>query len=153
MENDPNDITAKPGETIKLFTWRNGQSVPLFRGDDGLWRDADGGIYAIPEGADSADPHVRCGIGILSLPEHWQITIACRAHDYAYSTPAYQLTHTRSEADDMLETHIYLIEKSQFTAEVLADLARTYGSSFWENKATDDERGPGASAVFARDRE
>ena len=109
------------------------KTLKLTQGDDGFYRDESGVIYALPNTVSSLDEVTRCGVGILSLPENHKLTAACRAHDYAYSSPVYQAFHTRREADKMLERHAALLGYSA-TGKVFRVISRIFGSFFWEKK-------------------
>lgn len=130
------DIIARPGENIKHFVWRNGKDVSIVRGLDNQWRDEHGTVYAIPDADLGGDKPIACGAGIFSLPSHWAITSACRAHDFAYSSVTYQNDHSRDEADEMLKQHVLLIEKNTIEADLLLALARFFGWKFWDNPNT-----------------
>lgn len=112
----------------------------LVRGEDGLWRDEEGTIIALPEKTSSVDDKVRCGVGVASLPEdHWA-TDACRPHDYKTSSPAYQAFHNRSEAEDDFDRDLgILAERSwgrRIVAVALSTISRLSSWDFWENKKT-----------------
>lgn len=100
----------------------------LTQGPDGLWRDDNGTIWALAEESASVDQETRCGIGILSLPGG---VGNCGAHDYAYSSPKYQESHTREEADQMLRK-----QNPGLLGEIFYRLSRWFGGRFWENERT-----------------
>lgn len=145
MTNYLADITAYPGETKKTFLFRMGEKVELTRGEDNQWRDAEGTIYALVDRTYETDTETRLGVGIISLPEHWGITLAARYHDYAYSSPTYEMQHERSEADSDLERNLYLIAKEDapdlaalLLSKSFHEAVRDFGSKFWDTTATDD---------------
>lgn len=126
------------------FIVYSGNTVRLVKGADGLWRADNGTIFALTDNSASVDSVDRCGISIFSLPADLSITDACKAHDYAYSSPAYQLFHTRAEADEMLRRNIELLGEGKWYS-ILATpfyyLARIFGGfggklKLWENKKT-----------------
>jgi hypothetical protein len=110
------------------FVLFHGKVLELSRAEDGLWRDSFGTVWALADDSASVDPINRCGVGMLSLPEGWG---QCSSHDYAYSSPAYQLYHTREEADRMLE-HL----NPGIVGHLFYYAAHLFGSRFWEDKAT-----------------
>jgi len=104
------------------------------------WYDDYGCLWAIEDDAKGADPVVRCGVGFASLPASHPLTDACRRHDYAYSSPTYQLFHTRKEADDFLYLQIKMVGKGHWyriLATPFYRLVRTFGWKFWENEKTE----------------
>src|SRR5689334_18422521 len=109
--------------------------VELTKGEDGLWRDREGTIFGLAEDDADADPIVRCGVGVASLPVSDEWTPGCAPHDFAYSSPAYQRFHDRSEADEMLEDHLKFVSTSRWRralAPAAALAARIAGWPFWE---------------------
>lgn len=123
---------------IKYLSFR-GKLIEIQKCEDGLWRDELGCVYALTEDTATVDPINRCGVGIFSLKPTHPLTDACKAHDYAYSCPVYQLFHTREEADQMLEHHVELIGEGHWY-DILAKpfywITRVFGWLFWENKDT-----------------
>ena len=126
-----------PLNTTRFINFR-GETIPLSYGQDGLWRDEHGGVYGFMESGACTDEVVRLGVYPFALPAHWDINKLAKAHDYMYSCPAYQMFHTRKEADralrKMLKHHggrfwsllrwpIYLI-------------TRVFGGRYWENERT-----------------
>jgi len=93
---------------IKYLHYK-GKLIEIQKCEDGLWRDELGCIYALTEDSATVDPINRCGAGIFSLKPSHPLTDACTPHDFAYCSPAYQLFHTREEADLMLEHHVELV--------------------------------------------
>ena len=96
-------------------------------------------MYALADDSRTLDPKVRCGVAPFALPESDEWTDACRPHDYAYSSPAYQTFNERSEADDKLELDLKLLSKGpirRFLSPLAAGLARVFGWLFWENPGT-----------------
>jgi hypothetical protein len=122
------------------FILFRGETIPLTLGDDGLWRTPDLTVWAMEDfKASSADVIDRCGIGVFSLGEDHPLTAACAAHDYMYSSRAFQLFHTRKEADEMLEQ---LVDKAgrghwyRYLAKPFKWLSRIFGAKYWENERT-----------------
>lgn len=105
---------------------------------DGLWRFDDGTIAGISEEGASVDTVDRCGVGILSLPSFLPITDACRPHDFAYSSKAYQVSHTRQQADAYLEFLTNQISWYSVLAEPFYYISRLLGARLWEVKATNN---------------
>lgn len=131
-------LYAKP----RTLTYR-GHGFTVKKHRDGLWRFDDGTIADIEEDAKSVDKKVRCGIGYFSLDEDHDLTDACRPHDHAYSSPAYQALHTRKEADDYLKRLVKLVYRSNKTkgsgiGSIFRWLSRTFGESLWENESTNN---------------
>jgi hypothetical protein len=142
------EIEYEAGEKIKIFKGAKGRLTRLtYDVATDTWLDEKGTVYALPFKSWSVDNTATAGVGILSLPEHWAISVASRPHDYAYQTPEYQATHTRDEADRMEERNVYLLEKEHWTeaqAKQIAELAYSaclaYGAKYWDNKKTDRRR-------------
>lgn len=111
--------------------------VELTRGDDGLYRDAEGTIFALREdgGADHVD---RLGIWPFVIPR-WMtpkdvLEIAAR-HDFKYDCPAYQAFHSRAEADRDLRREMRRSSWS-ILAEPFYIACDIVGRLVWENKKT-----------------
>lgn len=104
----------------------------------GRWFSKDGTEFALRDNSSSVDQVDRCGVGFVALPESDPITDACKVHDYAYSSPAYQAFHTRAEADAELVRLAKMVEGSLFSwaADILGALASAFGKRYWENKKT-----------------
>lgn len=102
---------------------------------DGLWRDRWGCVYALSEASESVDDISRCGINAVSLPVNHPANDACNAHDFAYSSPAYQLYNTRADADRMLEQHLKIVGYPVM-GKVFRFISKLFGGRFWENKET-----------------
>lgn len=82
-----------PGERITI----NG--VILTVDEKGLLRDEQGTFWALPDQmATTGDPVVRCGVGLLSLPEEHPLTEICKIHDYQDSSPEYQAFNSDTKA-------------------------------------------------------
>lgn len=123
----------------KYFNFK-GTTYVISKHEDGLWRDAWGCIYALAEDENSVDNIDRCGIGFLSLPINHPANAGCSPHDYKYSSPAYQLFHTRAEADADLERDETLLG-FPVLGKVFRFLAKTFGGfkgklRLWENDKT-----------------
>lgn len=115
-----------------------GKSVEeLNQGEDGLWRDSQGTVWAFSEDKNSVDPVTRCGIGFFSLPEGSVINAGCRVHDYLYSSPTYQAYHTREEADEVLRQQLIKL-KYPIIGRLFYRLSRLFGGKYWENKKTNN---------------
>lgn len=133
----PSDWHPKTGE-IRVVN----KTTIVVRSKDGYFYDQWGTRFGFCEDGDSLDREVRLGVGLFSLPKDHPLTDAARAHDYAYSCPAYQATTPRSEADAMLRGQLLLLAQQNFgltvEAEVLAFTAAVLGRYFWENERTRD---------------
>lgn len=109
-------------------------------GEDGLLRDKDGTIFGVAVVDGSLDDEVRLGVWPFALSKDDPLTDAARAHDFAFSSPAYQRSHGRSEADAMLESQLELLAGESPVQRVkawgLARLARIFGAAFWEDRRT-----------------
>lgn len=113
----------------------NGKIWNVYLCSDGLWRDAYGCVWAFTDAGSIVDSIDRCGIGILSLPEGHPANDGCKAHEFMYSSPAYQAFHTREEADNKLEKDQRIIGYPIFGwfAKIIS---RLRGGKYWENKKT-----------------
>lgn len=140
-------VTDKNGSYLKLkygpkfLAYKTGLVEIRYR-EDGQWHASDGTIYALTDDSASVDEQIRCGIGMLSFNSDFPLTDACRSHDYMYSSPTFQLFHTREEADKWLESLGTQIA-AQSNLPILAPIARIFrwvstlfGGKYWENKAT-----------------
>lgn len=119
----------------KRYLVYKGSVFEVTKRDDGLWYDQFGTVIALAEDKNSVDPIDRCGVGILSLPADSSLTDACRPHDYAYSSDAYQAFHYRQDADEMLDHLVAILGHPQL-GELFEYLAHEFGASKWENKRT-----------------
>lgn len=112
----------------------------IVRGKDGYFKDKDGTLYAVIDEEDSLDDEVRLGVGPFSLSQSDRLTVAAKAHDYAYSSKVFQERYKRAEADKMFDDHLALLAgKSHIQrakAFVLSKLAKVFGRFFWERKET-----------------
>lgn len=109
--------------------------VEVTEGEDGLYRDALGTIYALADDSSSVDDTVRCGVGIASLPADSELTAACAPHDFKTSSPAYQRFHNRSEAEADLRRDLGLVATrwyNRLLAPVLATISSATSWKFWE---------------------
>jgi len=123
---------------VKFIAFKTGM-IKITLSDDMLWRSEDGTIWALADDTASVDSTVRCGVGLLSLPEDSPLTPGCKVHDYLYSSPAYQLFHTRAEADRYLRRQIKLISGNRWYrvfAEPFKWLSEKFGGRYWENDKT-----------------
>lgn len=113
----------------------------LLKYPDGLWRDAHGTIYALPEDSWSVDKTTRAGVGIFSLPEDHPLSQASGPHDYAFTSPTYQAFHTRIEADLMQLKNIALLTnkknwRTRLQLWAIKMLLKRFSDGYWENEAT-----------------
>ena len=124
----------------KVIIYRGTCVVLLKSSVDGFWRDQFETIYAYIDKTESVDDVNRCGVGAFSLDIDNPLNAACKPHDYAYQSPAYQAFHTRKEADFYLRQLIEMMPgyKDSLTATLFEFLARQQGFRFWENEATNN---------------
>lgn len=121
---------------IKYLVFR-GSIVPIFKSEvDFLWRDQIGTIFALRDNSATLDHIDRCGIGIWSLPTDHELTAYCTPHDYIYDSPAYQVFHTRREADAFLAFLIAQNKKYWYLVKPFYWLSRLLGGPAWEHKPT-----------------
>lgn len=102
-----------------------------------LYYDPLGTIWALPEIPPGTDPVKQLGIGYLwalSPKNPW--TPAATAHDYSYSSPAYQKFHTRLEADTKLYHDLLSVGAPQSVALLFYGIVRVVGGVFWDNPDT-----------------
>lgn len=118
----------------KFLAYKTG-IIEIHKGQDGLWYDKEGTLHALQEDVNSTDPIVRCGVGALSLSKDSKYTAGCAPHDFAYTSKAYQLFHTREEADDYLRRNTTLLG-SAFLGRLFRLISNLWGGRFWENKKT-----------------
>lgn len=116
-----------------IVTGSSVEELTLF--GDGFYRDSMGTIYAIAESSASVDKKNRCGIGVFSLPDKAIANDACRAHDFAYSSPVYQAYHTRKEADEKLKQDLLAMDYP-ILGPLFYRISRFLGATFWENQKT-----------------
>lgn len=122
----------------KYIVWRGKIVTITYDVVTGFWYDPQGTIIALQNPV-SADPIVRCGIGVLSLPTSHPLTAACGPHDYAYNSVAYQAFHTRDEADRYLESLTALIGEGHwygYLARPFYRISSWFGGKYWENPKT-----------------
>lgn len=118
----------------------NGITIQLIKNLDGFWEDSEGTLYAYYETANTKDPVDRCGVAPLALPT-WPIFVKmnanCSFHDNMYSNPVFQAFYHRHDADEWLNS---LMSKDGFPVFgwLFKKISRLFGSSFWENKGTND---------------
>jgi hypothetical protein len=121
----------------KYLVGKKGKCITIYKSDqDKLWRDIEGTIYGFADGK-SSDAVTRCGIGMLSLPTNSPCTLAAVAHDFSFTSPVYQLFHSRYEADQELERQLKLL--GRWYSRPFYLLSRLFGRFFWENKDTRDK--------------
>lgn len=125
---------AFPG--AKRYIPFRSEVIELTFGEDGLWRSSDGVIIAYPyEPYDKND--VKAGIGFISMPHDDPITCLIAAHDYMYECPAYQMFHTRAEADaDLKEKLKYAQGWRKILRYPFYIVSRIFGGFWWENNKT-----------------
>lgn len=108
---------------------------------DGFWRDGIGCIYGFIDDKTMTDKVVRCGVYPFALPANHPLSSACAPHDYAYSCPAYQVSHTREETDEKLERDLEIIAKGHWYDILVKPfywIARNFGGRYWENDKTNN---------------
>lgn len=106
---------------------------------DGRWFDEHGNEYGLSDTELSMDIKIRLGVGPFSLNDDHPLNDGAIAHDYAYSSRAYQRSNPRSRADDRLEQQLLELSTNRFqrvTGFVLSRIARLFGGLFWENDDT-----------------
>jgi len=116
-----------------------GNLIELRYLEDGLWHSSDGTIFALTDESASLDTVSRCGIGVLSFSTKFPLTIDCKIHDYMYTSPAFQLFHTREEADTWLESLVdQTAEHSWLSifAKPFHWIAHVFGGVAWEVDST-----------------
>lgn len=124
--------------SLKYLVFKH-KVIPLHKGEDGFWKDIDGTIYAFSDDTYSVDPVKRCGIGSISLPENSPLNAGCDGHEYMYSSPVFQMFHTRKEADEWLKQSLDILSKNKwysFVPRLFSNLASWFGGKYWENKTT-----------------
>lgn len=111
----------------------------LSRDERGLWKDKYGVIWALHDTHASIDDFSGCGVSPFALP-NWHIfkhlNEICAAHDYMYSSPAYQYFNTRKDADEYLEMLANQDEYFGWLGKPFKYLSRIFGGKFWENDKT-----------------
>jgi len=127
-----------PRPDRKYFVGR-GISIGLSLGDDGLWRDRHGTVYALREAANSVDDKDVCGVGAIALPDtptFHRLNSACTPHEFMYSSPGYQAFHTRWEADAHLFWSLFKTGYGAPFAPFAWGVSRVLGGRYWENERT-----------------
>lgn len=112
--------------------------VELRHLEDGLWHSSDGTTFALTDDAAIKDPFDRCGVGVFSFPSDHPLTDACRAHDYMYSSPAFQLFHNRAAADAWLLFLAEQVDKKTPLPRLFYWISRIFGGKFWDNSVTNN---------------
>lgn len=138
------ELYYSPG-TKKYIVFRRETIELTYDGPPYLWRDEHACIWGIGEDKAGIDKNNGCGVGVFRwyswLPWAKKLNEECAVHDWMYSCPAWQVFHTRSEADSYLK---YLIkvggagDGSAQLAQTFKELARKLGSSLWENGETNN---------------
>lgn len=129
---------------VKYITTLKFGVVELRQNAEGLWCDSSGVVFALRRDSGSLDPVDQCGIAPFVLPVGITpplVTAACVIHDYMYESPAYQLFHKRSEADDYLCKLIEENVKQPFWRSLgrpFRWISRRFGRGAWENDQTND---------------
>jgi hypothetical protein len=115
----------------------NGRIYELVKGSDDLWRDISGCVWALHDGV-TADPVERCGVAPFALPD-WPIFVkindACKPHDYAFTSPAYQAFHTFGDANVYLQG-LQTAQGCPVLGEAFEEISDEFGAKYWENKKT-----------------
>lgn len=106
--------------------------IVLTKCADGLWRDEYSTIWALPDADNVVDESNVCGVGLFSLPESFKGTRACKVHDYAYSSPAYQRFKTRKYTDTKMLKDLRDNGVHPVVAKAMWVTARIFGIFFWE---------------------
>lgn len=109
--------------------------------EKGLWVSSDGTIWALRRDSGSKDDVDRCGIEPFALPLDSPLTPLCRVHDYMYESPAYQMFHTRKQADKELMRLIGASDVGSFWKLFKRPfywLSRQFGRNAWENESTNN---------------
>lgn len=123
--------------TVKFIIYK-GKVEPLFLDSRGFWVSVHGAKFAFRDKSKSVDDKVRCGVGVLTLPD-WsffeEINEACGVHDYMYESPVYQAFHTRTEADDYLN-ELLRLKGHPLVGSVFSSVANLLGVPWWENEET-----------------
>lgn len=130
---------AKPGD--KMWVSFRQERIKVTMGNDCLWRDENGLIYGFIDNKYQKDRVTRLGVAPLALPTNIRINDAAKAHDYAYSSPAYQEFHSRKEADEVLEAQVEQLGYGtiwQALAKPFYYIARIFGGKYWENDKTNN---------------
>lgn len=126
--------------TEKRYIAFKGAVIELTRNSEGFWVDDFPTIYAFREKETSVDDKDVCGIGSFTLDKDDPRNAACKPHDYAYESPAYQAFHSRAEADFYLKQLLEQIPgyEGALTPELFYRITRLLGGGFWENKETNN---------------
>lgn len=113
--------------------------IELTPNDNGILQDELGTLYATVLDSDSLDLVDRCGIWPFVIPQALtpdEVLSSCVAHDFMYSSAAYQLYHTREQADQALEN--MMSRKFSMVGKIFKKLARWFGGRAWENRDTNN---------------
>lgn len=134
------DIVMKPTDTVRYVPF-NKETITVRRGEDGLWRDDSGCIWAFEEDATMTDKTARIGVWPFVFPRGTVLDGPAKVHDYMYSCPAWQAFHTRLEADTYLrEQELLVTEQAGSWLRVFATpfyyLSRWFGGKYWDNPKT-----------------
>ena len=129
--------TTEPRKKYIVF---RASVIELTEREPGFWYDAQDTLYALRDPSSSKDDFEGCGFGMAHLPD-WpffqKINDACKPHDYMYSTPVFQVFHTRSYADFYL-ARLQSLGGHPRLGELMAQLANEFGPELWENEKTRD---------------
>lgn len=118
-----------------------GEVIPLTQDSKGVWTSPDGTIFAEEDGTFTKDPVPRCGDDRLhvNLGPRDPLNAICYSHDFRYNSPAYQMFHTRVEADLWLRDSILKLGGWRaFLAYPFYFITRIFGARDWENETTND---------------
>ncbi len=115
------------GDSITIGSNRVAIISFRFRGADVVLRETSTGIWE--------DEH--------GVPFETPLDPGCTIHDYIYSSPVFQLFHTRRQADDYMRylqrravEHVPMRRFWYGVIDVFHGIARKLGAPFWENEKT-----------------
>lgn len=133
-------LEYSPG-TKKYIVTKTFGVIELSYGSDALWRDDKGTVFALRRDSGSFDESDRCGIYPVVMPFKTALDLGCKIHDYMYESPAFQLFHTRLDADiyfKTLETEATEHSFWKILVHPFYKAARWFGVAAWENKLTNN---------------
>lgn len=123
------------GAPFQRFLHFRGQVWELRAYSDYQWRDKWGCVYALRDNRASIDNVDRCGVWFFSLSEKHPLTVACRPHEYMYTSPTFQLYHTREQADRALYRYAKILGFPT-VGKIFQWLSSVFGGPLWENEKT-----------------
>lgn len=127
-----------PIGTVKYIVL-NAETIELTYCADGLWYDEDGTAYALRKEEGSLDDIDRPGIYPFVMPIKSPLDNGCAVHDYLYECPAYQLFHTRKEADEVMLSLVKQSTRGSVWSVLTYPfyyITRLLGWFAWENNDT-----------------